>query len=147
MEYENEAIGNVKGEPINFGTPEKRIIVNVPNGIFLRLGILVERPKSEIAEGAVEEAELYATSFQEFFELAAWLEQAIVRYPDYFTDTILREILTAHIQYDNNAIEKSMLFIVNGSDTFKTAMKTVFKRVGRWVFKNEDLVLLLNDQE
>jgi hypothetical protein len=146
MGYENEAIGNVKGEPINFGTPEKRIIVNVPSGIFLQLGIMVEKSKSE-TRAVVEESESHLISFQRFFELAVWLEQAIVRYPDYFTDNILREVLTAHIQYDNNAIEKSMLFMIERSETFRDAMKVVFKRVDYWIIKNKELVLLLDGKE
>lgn len=145
MGYENEAIGNITGEPINFGTPERRIIVNVPRGIFLQLGIMIEESKTE-TRVVVEELESHLISFQRFFELAVWLEQAIVRYPDYFTDTMLREILTAHIQYDNNNVERSILFIIEHSETFRDAMKVVFRRVGYWVFKNQELVLLLNDK-
>ncbi|MEI7539747.1 MAG: hypothetical protein WCJ36_03215 [Candidatus Saccharibacteria bacterium] len=135
MVYENEAIGNIKGDPINFGTPERRIIVNVPDGIFIQLGILVEQPNTDIP------------SFQRFFELAVWLEQAINRYPDYFNDVILKTILTEHIQYRNHAVERNMLYFIKHSETFKDAMKVVFNRVGSWTFQNKELISLLDSKE
>lgn len=135
MVYENEAIGSIKGDPVNFGTPERRIIVNVPDGIFTQLGILVEQPQPDIP------------SFQRFFELAVWLEQALDRYPDYFNDVILKTILTEHIQYQDNAIERNMLYFIKHSETFRDAMKVVFKRVGSWTFKNNELISLLDSKE
>jgi predicted GTPase len=131
MDYENRVTGGVNGFALNFGTSEQEIIVIVPYDFYQKVKPLVKR----------EEPDKFL--FQEFYELAALLENAIKFCPNHFSNEIIRNILTTHIQYKNHAIEKDMIHHVEVSDEFKRAMKIVFKRVDIYAFKDKKLIALL----
>lgn len=132
MAYENVSIGGVTGIPFDVGTEERQIVIRVPKG---RLSKRLEEILT--SNGPMGRN---TSAFQLLFELSIWLERAALFYPDHFNDAVLREIFTAHVQFNGNAIEKDMLHHIKQSQIFQRAMHTVLNRVGPNAFNNKELI-------
>lgn len=119
--------------PIIFGVGDVPIRIETPCDLFDKAGILVHDPE--------------ATPTENLIELSNFLNKACIYYPEIFDNRRKRVILSVHIAYKDNEVEKEMLEILKqgcDEDTRKS-IKSIVDRVDPLIFLDEEIINLLKD--